>query len=68
MVRWDEKALGVTTSEVTRLLMEGTPRIAVGRASKQGIELTVFMNDPGDEKTAVKRLKEIFKVIPSRTK
>jgi hypothetical protein len=25
------------------------------------------MNDPGDEKTAVKRLKEIFKMIPSRT-
>ena len=68
MVRWDEQALGITTAEVTRQLMAGTPRIAVGRASKQGIELTVFMNDPGDEKTAVKRLKEIFKMIPSRTK
>ena len=60
MVRWDEEAMGLTTTEVTRQLMSGTPRIAVGRARKQGIELTVFMNDPGDEKTAVKRLKEIF--------
>jgi seryl-tRNA(Sec) selenium transferase len=68
MIRWDEQALGITTAEVTRLLMAGTPRIAVARAREQGIELTVFMNDPGDEKTAVKRLKEIFKMIPSRTK
>ena len=40
--------------------MEGEPRIAVGR-SPQGIELTVFMNEAGDEKVAVKRLREIFK-------
>ena len=61
MVRWDEQALGMTTADVTRLLMEGTPRIAVGRAPDQGIELTVFMNEPGDERLAAKRLKEIFR-------
>lgn len=61
MVRWDEQALGLTTADVTRLLMDGTPRIAVGRLPDQGIELTVFMNEPGDETLAVKRLREIFK-------
>jgi D-glucosaminate-6-phosphate ammonia-lyase len=61
MVHWDERALAITAGEVERLLMEGEPRIAVGRAQPQGIELTVFMNEAGDEKTAVKRLKEIFK-------
>src|SRR5687767_10749369 len=61
MIRWDEQARGMTTREVSRLLMDGTPRIAVGRAPDQGIELTVFMNEPGDEKIAVKRLKEIFR-------
>ena len=61
MVRWDEQALGITARDVERLLMEGEPRIAVGRAQPQGIELTVFMNDAGDEKVAVKRLREIFK-------
>jgi len=60
MVRWDEQAAGLTTREVTQLLMDGTPRIVVGRAPDQGIELTVFMNDAGDEKLVVKRLKEIF--------
>ena len=61
MVRWDEQAVGKTTADVTTLLMDGTPRIAVGRAEDQGIELTVFMNEPGDEKLAVRRLKEIFR-------
>jgi hypothetical protein len=41
--------------------MEGEPRIAIGRTQPQGIELTVFMNEAGDEKVAVKRLREIFK-------
>jgi uncharacterized pyridoxal phosphate-dependent enzyme len=61
IVRWDEQALGTTTAEVIRLLMDGTPRIAVGRAPDQGIELTVFMNEPGDERRVVKRLTEIFR-------
>jgi L-seryl-tRNA(Ser) seleniumtransferase len=60
MVHWDERARGITGRDVVRLLMEGEPRIAVGRARPQGIELTVFMNEPGDEKLAVKRLKQIF--------
>ena len=60
MVHWDEQALKITGRDVERLLMEGEPRIAVGRAP-QGIELTVFMNEAGDEKVAVKRLREIFK-------
>ena len=60
MVQWDEQALKITGRDVERLLMEGEPRIAAGRAP-QGIELTVFMNDAGDEKLAVKRLREIFK-------
>ena len=30
-VHWDEQALGITAGDVERLLMEGEPRIAVGR-------------------------------------
>lgn len=61
MVQWDEAALGITADEVNSQLMDGDPRIAVGSAQPQGIELTVFMNEPGDEKMAVRRLKQIFK-------
>jgi hypothetical protein len=61
MVQWDEAALGITAAEVSRRLMDGEPRIAVGGTQAQGIELTVFMNEPGEEKIAVQRLKQIFK-------
>jgi D-glucosaminate-6-phosphate ammonia-lyase len=61
MVQWDEAALGITAAELDEQLMAGNPRIAASRAQPQGIELTVFMNDPGDEKIVVRRLKQLFK-------
>jgi hypothetical protein len=41
-------------------LRDGEPRIVVLRANP-GIEFTVFMNEPGDEKIAAKRMREVFK-------
>ena len=61
MVHWDETAFGFTAAELDKQLMAGNPRIAVSRAQPQGIELTVFMNDPGDEKIVVRRLKQLFR-------
>jgi len=60
LVRWDEQKLGLTAAEVEKQLRDGDPRIVVLRAQGQGIEFTVFMNDPGDEKFAARRMKEIF--------
>ncbi|MCS7026587.1 MAG: aminotransferase class V-fold PLP-dependent enzyme [Bryobacteraceae bacterium] len=60
IVEWDEKQLQLTAAECERQLMEGSPRIAVLRHSPQGLMFTVFMNDPGDERAAVKRMREIF--------
>jgi hypothetical protein len=61
MVQWDEAARGLTTADVDRQLMDGEPRIAVGRVPEQGIELTVFMNEPGEEKIAVQRIRDVFR-------
>lgn len=60
VVRWDEAALSRTTAQVEKALLEGEPRIAVGRNPDQGIEFTLFMNDPGEEKWAARRMQEIF--------
>src|SRR5262245_26200559 len=61
-VTWDEKKLGLTASRVIQELRDGEPRIVAPRANGgQGIEFTVFMNDPGEEKIAARRMKEIFK-------
>jgi L-seryl-tRNA(Ser) seleniumtransferase len=59
-VQWDEQALGLTTRECMRRLLDGDPRIAVLQHEQQGIFLTMFMADPGDEKVVARRLKEVF--------
>lgn len=61
VVQWDEKALNLTADQVEKQLWDGNPRIAVQRYSPQGLMFTCFMNDPGDERPAAKRLQEIFK-------
>jgi L-seryl-tRNA(Ser) seleniumtransferase len=58
-VEWDEAEIGLTRKEVDQQLMNGDPRISVYRHSS-GIMFTVFMNEPGDEKIAARRMKEIF--------
>lgn len=59
-VEWDEKALGLTAAECEKRLWDGNPRIAVQRHQPQGVLLTVFMNDAGDEKIAAKRMVEVL--------
>jgi uncharacterized pyridoxal phosphate-dependent enzyme len=60
VVEWDARALGITADECERQLLEGEPRIAVLRQGENGVTFTVFMHDPGDEKHAARRMKEIF--------
>ncbi len=57
---WDEQAKGLSAREVRKQLMQGEPRIAAGLASPQGIQFTVFMNEPGEEALVVRRMLEIF--------
>ena len=59
IVDWDESAAGLTRDECEKQLMAGEPRIAVLR-HKKALLFTMFMNDPGDEKIAAKRMREIF--------
>lgn len=57
---WDEQSKGLSAQEVNHQLMQGEPRIAAGLASPQGIQFTVFMNEPGEEELVVRRMIEIF--------
>lgn len=59
-VHWDEKARKMTARDVESQLRDGEPRIVVLRNAKGGLEFTVFMNDPGDERIAAGRMGEIF--------
>jgi L-seryl-tRNA(Ser) seleniumtransferase len=60
LVRWDEQKVGLSANECEQQLLAGDPRIAVLRNEDEGITFTVFMNDPGEEKLAASRMKEIF--------
>jgi len=60
IVRWDEQARGITVAECEQKLLEGEPRIAVLQDKPRGLMFTVFMNDPGDERLAARRMREIF--------
>lgn len=59
-VQWEEKPQRLTTDQCVQQLLDGDPRIAVLKHEEQGIFLTMFMADAGDEKLVARRLKEIF--------
>jgi len=69
-IRWDSSALGITGPEVSDLLYEGEPRIALtggsgGRDSQDlpadtGISMTSSMLAPGDEKIAADRIHAVL--------
>jgi L-seryl-tRNA(Ser) seleniumtransferase len=60
LVEWDEQAMGLTTAEFERKLLEGEPRIAALRHEPQGMTFVFFLGEPGDEKLVARRVKEIF--------
>ncbi len=59
-VTWDEAKMGIDIKGVEKQLRDGEPRIVILRSGGKGLEFTCFMNDPGDEKIAARRMKEIF--------
>ena len=65
VVDWDEKAMGMTGRECERKLLQGEPRIAVLREKGHQLVFTVFMNEPGDEKLAARKMKEVFSTVRS---
>ncbi len=61
IANWDEAKKGLTSSTVVKKLLDGEPRIAaLSGPDGKGIELTFLMNDPGEEKTVARRMREIF--------
>lgn len=60
-VSWDESKLGLTKKQVETALMDGNPRIAVAGGYGHLMAFCCFMNEPGEEEIAVKRMREIFR-------
>jgi L-seryl-tRNA(Ser) seleniumtransferase len=60
-VTWDEAALGITAAEATRRLRDGDPSIELRPGARQGIEVAVWMLQPGEAQVVARRIREVLK-------
>ena len=60
-ITWDESAVKLTAKEVTRKLLEGDPSIELRPGARQGIEIAVWMLQPGEAQIVARRIREVLK-------
>ena len=60
-ITWDESAVKLTAKEVTRKLLEGDPSIELRPGAKKGIEVAVWMLQPGEAQIVARRIREVLK-------
>ena len=61
LISWTEGASALQTGEVTGKLMQGDPPIAVSGFGERRLKISVWMMQPGEHRTVLGRLREIFK-------
>src|SRR3954453_15126038 len=73
-IEWDATDLGITGQEVSKLLMESEPRIALGGASgvrpdrmKSSVTVTPWMLMPGEHKIVASRISGVLSEHPPFT-
>ena len=71
-IQWDASQLGITGQEVSKLLLDTEPRIALGGASgarpdrmKSSVTVTPWMMMPGDDKIVAARICSVLQDHPS---
>jgi L-seryl-tRNA(Ser) seleniumtransferase len=71
-IEWDAAQLGITGQELSKLLLDTEPRIALGGASgsrpssmKSSVTVTPWMMMPGDDRIVASRLCALLKDHPS---
>jgi L-seryl-tRNA(Ser) seleniumtransferase len=60
-ITWDEQALKISAAEVTRKLLEGDPSIELRPSAQHGIEVAVWMMQPGEAEIVARRIREVLK-------
>lgn len=58
---WDATALGRTPAEVVQRLREGEPRVEIKGAIAGGVEVAVFMLQPGEDEVVGRRLRDALR-------
>jgi len=60
-VTWNGASLGLTPDDAVRRLREGEPRIEVRGTLADGLEIGVWMLEPGEDEIVGRRLREVLK-------
>jgi L-seryl-tRNA(Ser) seleniumtransferase len=58
---WDASGLVLTPAEVVQRLKEGEPRIEIKGAIAGGVEVAVFMLQPGEDEVVGRRLRDVLR-------
>lgn len=60
LVKWTAEASAMQTGDLTKKLMQGEPAIAVSGFGERQVKISVWMMQPGEHRTVLKRLQETF--------
>ena len=60
-VRWDGRSTRLTVRDAIKLLREGDPSIEVRPNTNDGLEMGVWLLDPGDTEIVARRLHQVLK-------
>jgi L-seryl-tRNA(Ser) seleniumtransferase len=60
-VAWDGAAVGVTPAEAEKRLRDGDPRIEIRATLSDGLEIGVWMLQPGEEEIVGRRLRDVLR-------
>ena len=61
-IDWDEKRVAIKPREVSAALRKSTPSIVIGSGdNREGLTMTSFMLQPGEEKIIAGKLSEVLK-------
>jgi D-glucosaminate-6-phosphate ammonia-lyase len=60
-ITWDPGAVTITAAEAVKRLREGEPSIELRPGAKDGLEVAVWMLQPGEAQIVAKRIREVLK-------
>ncbi|HUJ20982.1 MAG TPA: hypothetical protein VLX58_05630 [Bryobacteraceae bacterium] len=62
-ITWDESQVRITPADVVKKLRDGNPSIELRPGAEQGIEVAVWMMQPGEAQIVARRIREVLKGV-----
>jgi L-seryl-tRNA(Ser) seleniumtransferase len=60
-ITWDQSQVKISAEDVVKKLREGNPSIELRPGAKEGIEVAVWMMQPGEAQIVARRIREVLK-------